>query len=74
MKTKKNRLVYADLKKLTDEELAAEITGMRGTHFTLRSQSVTEKVEDHSQFREVKRSIARLLTEQTARRKQAGAK
>lgn len=74
MKTKKNRLLYEAVRKMTDEELAAEITSLRGTHFTLRSQMVTEKVEDHSQFREIKKSIARLMTEQTARRKRAAAK
>jgi ribosomal protein L29 len=69
MKPKKNRLEYETIRKMTDEELNVEVTNQRGKHFTLRSQMVTEKVEDHSQFREHRKNVARLLTEQSARGK-----
>mgnify|MGYP000384718403 CR=1 FL=1 len=65
--SKKNRLVNTDVLKMTDEELVVEVGSQRSRHFTLRSQSVTEKVEDHSQFREIKKNVARLMTEQSVR-------
>lgn len=60
-----------EVRKLTPEELQIEVERLRGRLFTLRSQSVTEKVEDLSQFGKVKKDIARLLTEQAARRPKA---
>jgi ribosomal protein L29 len=59
--------------KLTDEEIGIELGRLRSRIFTLRTQAVTEKVEDNSQFRKTRRDVARLLTEQAARRKKAGA-
>lgn len=59
----------AEVKGLTDEEITEELKRLRGRLFTLRGQTVTEKVEDNSQFVKVRKDIARLLTEQTARRK-----
>ncbi len=56
------------IKKLTADEIGVELKNLRDKLYTLRSQSVTEKVDDHSQFGIAKRSIARLLTEQSARR------
>lgn len=72
--SKKHRLNMDDVRKMTDEELSIELNTQRGRHFTLRTQSVTEKVEDHSQFGDLKKNIARLLTEQSARRAKAAAK
>lgn len=63
-----------EVRKMTSEELKIEAERLRGKLFTLRSQAVTEKVEDHSQFGKIKKDIARVLTEQNARRKQAAAK
>lgn len=57
-----------EVRKLTAEEIKIELDRLRARLFTLRSQAVTEKVEDLSQFGKVKRDIARLLTEQNARR------
>lgn len=53
------------------EELNLEVKNLRSKLFDLRSQVVTEKVEDTSQFRKVRADIARLLTEVNARRKAA---
>jgi ribosomal protein L29 len=61
----------SDVKKMGDDQLATELKSLRSRLFTLRSQSVTEKVEDTSQFGITKRNIARVLTEQNARRKTA---
>ncbi|HMN39349.1 MAG TPA: 50S ribosomal protein L29 [Phycisphaerales bacterium] len=55
------------VKKMTGEELGIELNALRERMYTLRSQSVTEKVEDVSQFGITKRNIARILTEQNAR-------
>ena len=39
----------------TDEEIGIELKRLREKLFTLRSQAVTEKVEDTSQFRMLRR-------------------
>ncbi len=56
------------VKKMTTDEIGIELKTLRDRLYTLRSQSVTEKVEDVSQFGITKRNIARLLTEQSSRR------
>ncbi len=53
--------------KLTDEEINVELRRISRKMFDLRSQTVTEKVEDVSQFTKMRRDIARLLTERRAR-------
>jgi ribosomal protein L29 len=57
----------AEVRKLSDEEIQIETKRLRGRLVTLRTQVVTEKVEDTSQFRKVKKDIARMLTEASAR-------
>ena len=61
-------LTGQDVRGKADEEIAAELGQLREKLYTLRVQSVTEKVEDNSQFVKIRRDIARLLTEQNARR------
>ncbi len=58
----------AEARKLTDEQLSAEVEGLKGKLYTLRTQMTTEKVEDVSQFRKIRQSIARLMGERSARR------
>ena len=58
-----------ETRKLSDEEIQVELTRLRGRSFELRTQSVTEKIEDTSQFGKVRRDIARLLTEQSRRQR-----
>ncbi|MHC4427449.1 MAG: 50S ribosomal protein L29 [Planctomycetota bacterium] len=58
-----------EVHKLSDEEIDVEVTRLRSKQFELRTQAVTEKIEDTSQFGKVRRDIARLLTEQSARRR-----
>ncbi|MEM0982609.1 MAG: 50S ribosomal protein L29 [Planctomycetota bacterium] len=57
----------AEIRALKDEELTIELGKQREKLYTLRVQSVTEKVEDTSQFRKIRKDIARLLTERSAR-------
>lgn len=56
-----------EVRAMTGEEIDQELGRLRARLFTLRSQTVTEKVEDNSQFPKVRRDIARLLTERRAR-------
>jgi large subunit ribosomal protein L29 len=56
-----------EVRKLKDEELSVEIERLRRKQFEMRSQSVTEKIEDTSQFGKIRKDVARLLTEQRAR-------
>lgn len=57
-----------EVHKLTDDEIDAELKRLRQRSYELRTQSVTEKIEDTSQFSRTRRDIARLLTERNARR------
>jgi len=56
-----------EVHKLSDEEITVETNRLRRHLFDLRTQSVTEKIEDTSQFRKTRRDIARLQTEQSIR-------
>ncbi len=57
-----------EIKKLNDEELGLESGRIRRAIFNLRSQVVTEKVKDSSQFGKLRTDLARLLTEASSRR------
>ena len=57
-----------EVHKLSDEALDVEVVRMRPRSFALRTQAVTEKIEDTSQFAETRADIARLLTERNSRR------
>ena len=52
---------------LSAEELAIEVQRKRRHYYDLKSQSVTEKLEDPTLLSKARRDIARLLTEQRAR-------
>lgn len=62
----------SEVRKLSDEEIQIELKRLRRRHFDLRTQMVTEKIQDTSQFVKIKKDIARLLTEQNARRAHSG--
>jgi large subunit ribosomal protein L29 len=51
-----------EIRELTDEERVVELARLRRHLFDVRSQAVTEKLEDPSMLRKAKRDIARLLT------------
>jgi ribosomal protein L29 len=57
-----------EVHKLSDDEIEAELKRLRQRSFELRTQAVTEKIEDTSQFATARRDIARLLTERSMRR------
>ena len=57
-----------EVHKLSDEEIDVEVVRLRKRSFELRTQAVTEKIEDTSQFASTRADIARLLTERNARR------
>jgi large subunit ribosomal protein L29 len=60
----------ARIHKLSVEQIDVEVGQLRSRLFELRTQAVTEKIEDPSQFRKTRREIARLMTERSARRNQ----
>ena len=57
-----------EVHKLSDEEIDVEVQRLRRKQLDLRTQAVTEKIQDTSQFRQIRRDIARILTERSARR------
>jgi len=61
----------AEVKKLRDDEIKAEAERLRKKLFELRSQTVTEKIKDSSQFKKNRKDLARVLTERSARMKKA---
>jgi large subunit ribosomal protein L29 len=63
-----------EVRAMSEDQLSGELGSLRQRLFTLRSQTVTEKVEDNSQFRKIRRDIARLMTVQNERRAAAGNK
>jgi large subunit ribosomal protein L29 len=56
-----------EARKMRDEEISIELKRLRDKIYSLRSQTVTEKVENTSQLRVLRRDVARLLTERRAR-------
>ena len=60
----------AEIRTLSDDELAAELERLERHLFDIRSQAVTEKLEDPSLIGKAKRDIARIKTIMTQRAKQ----
>lgn len=56
-----------EIKKMNNEDIAIEVQQLRRRLFDLRCQLVTEKIQNTAQFANVRKDIARLLTEQNAR-------
>ena len=56
-----------EVHKLSDEEIEVEVDRLRRKLFELRTQAVTEKIQDTSQYGKLKKDVARLLTEKNAR-------
>ena len=52
----------SDLREMKSEELHTELDRLRRHLFDLRSQAVTEKLEDGSQLGKTRRDIARVFT------------
>ena len=58
---------YKDIQELTDEELAKKVEEGRAELFNLRFQMATSQLDNTARVKNVKKDIARLLTEQRAR-------
>ena len=58
-----------EVHKLSNEEISVEVERLRRKQFELRTQAVTEKIEDTSQFRKTRRDIAKLQTEKNMRQR-----
>lgn len=56
-----------EVQRLTGEEIDTELGKLRRKLYDLRVQAATEKIENPTLFRKVRRDVARLLTEQRAR-------
>jgi large subunit ribosomal protein L29 len=56
-----------EIKKLGNDEINIEVDRLRRRLFDLRTQTVTEKIQNTAQFGASKKDIARLLTEKRAR-------
>jgi len=56
-----------DIREMTDEELARSLNDTRRELFNLRMQLQTGQLENSGRIRQVRRDVARLKTEETAR-------
>lgn len=65
--SKKQEVEPSKIREMSDDEIRVSIAKFRDQVYRLRSQTVTEKVTDTSQFRSLRRNVARLRTEQTRR-------
>ncbi len=63
----------AEIRELTEDELRRGLEENRRELFNLRLQGQTGQLENTDRIRLVRRDIARLLTEQTARQNQVNA-
>ena len=59
---------YVDIAKLTDEELSSKVLEMRREKLNLKIQSRTGQLEKTARVKELRRDIARSLTEEAARK------
>jgi len=57
----------SEVAKLSLEEIKAEEARLRAEHFQLRSQAVTQKIENTARLGNIRRDVARLLTERKKR-------
>lgn len=63
----------SEVHKMSDGELTQEEHRLRRQHYDLRSQAVTEKLENPNLLSGVRRDIARILTERRRRELQESA-
>ncbi|WP_183956279.1 50S ribosomal protein L29 [Sphingobium fontiphilum] len=61
----------ADLKTKSDDELSTELNNLKREQFNLRFQAATNQLEKPSRVREVRRSIAQIMTLQSERSRSA---
>lgn len=63
-----------DLRLKTDDQLTAELTELKRTQYNLRFQAATNQLENPSEMRRVRRTIAQIKTLQNERAAAASAK
>ncbi len=63
-----------EVHKYKDEELKIEVDRLRRQLYDLRHQAVSEKITNTSQKGKTRRDVARMLTEQSSRRRAAASK
>ncbi len=63
-----------DYKQSSDADLAGDLSALKREQLNLRFQAATNQLEKPSRVREVRRSIARIQTEQNARANAQAAK
>ena len=66
-------MAKAEYKKSSDAELASELSALKREQLNLRFQAATQQLEKPSRVKEVRLSIAKIQTEQTARAAKASA-
>ncbi len=59
---------YKDIQAMSDDELAKKLEEGRAELFNLRFQMATSQLDNMARVKTVKKDIARVLTEQRARR------
>jgi large subunit ribosomal protein L29 len=64
---------YRDIQAKNDDDLARELEQLKREQLNLRFQAATGQLEKPSRVREVRRTIAQIKTEQTARANAAAA-
>ena len=62
---------FEDLRTKTDDQLNDQLVELKREQFNLRFQSATNQLEKPSRVREVRRTIARIKTLQSARSRDA---
>jgi len=60
----------AEIRAMKDEELQSRLMELKKEQFNLRFQKAAGQLENTARIRAVRRDIARIKTEMTARRKQ----
>lgn len=63
-----------EIRELSDAELVSKIADLKREKLNLKIQSRTGQLEKTARVREVRRDIARIMTEQTARAAKAEVK
>ena len=56
-----------EVRKMSDEEMTAEVGNLRKRLYELKCQAITEKLENPRQLGNLRKDIARIQTEQRAR-------
>ena len=63
-----------EIRELTDAELVTKVAGLQREKLNLKIQSRTGQLEKTARVRQIRRDIARVYTEQTARAAKAEVK